>query len=116
MSSFVQDVRREANGFVVGVAAIAAIGGFLFGYDTGVISGALLLIKGDLGASTFEQSAIVGSLLLGAMVGALLSGYGAGAIGRRPTKIISGVPGARDPPRSVRSCGPSSSGPGRGRW
>ncbi len=90
MTSFVQDVRREANGFVVGLAAIAAIGGFLFGYDTGVISGALLLIKGDLGASTFEQSAIVGSLLLGAMAGAILSGYLAGAIGRRPTKIISG--------------------------
>src|ERR1044072_8505433 len=90
MSSFVQDVRKEANGFVVSLAAIAAIGGFLFGYDTGVISGALLLIKGDLGASTFEQSAIVGSLLLGAMAGAGLSGYLAGAIGRRPTKIISG--------------------------
>ena len=90
MSSFVQDVRKEANGFVVSLAAIAAIGGFLFGYDTGVISGALLLIKGDLGASTFEQSAIVGSLLLGAMAGAILSGYLAGAIGRRPTKIISG--------------------------
>jgi sugar porter (SP) family MFS transporter len=90
MSSFVQDVRKEANGFVVSLAAIAAIGGFLFGYDTGVISGALLLIKGDLGASTFEQSAIVGSLLLGAMAGAVLSGYLAGAIGRRPTKIISG--------------------------
>jgi sugar porter (SP) family MFS transporter len=90
MTSFVQDVRREANGFVVGLASIAAIGGFLFGYDTGVISGALLLIKADLGASTFEQSAIVGSLLLGAMAGAILSGYLAGAIGRRPTKIISG--------------------------
>jgi sugar porter (SP) family MFS transporter len=90
MSSFVQDVRKEANGFVLSLAAIAAIGGFLFGYDTGVISGALLLIKGDLGASTFEQSAIVGSLLLGAMAGAILSGYLAGAIGRRPTKIISG--------------------------
>jgi sugar porter (SP) family MFS transporter len=90
MSSFVQDVREETNGFVVGVAAIAAIGGFLFGYDTGVISGALLLIKQDLGASTFEQSAIVGSLLLGAVAGAILSGYLAAAIGRRPVKIISG--------------------------
>ena len=90
MSTFVQDVREETNGFVVGVAAIAAIGGFLFGYDTGVISGALLLIKQDLGASTFEQSAIVGSLLLGAVAGAILSGYLAGAIGRRRVKIISG--------------------------
>jgi Sugar (and other) transporter len=90
VSTFVQDVRKEANGFVVALASIAAIGGFLFGYDTGVISGALLLIKGDLHATTFEQSAIVGSLLLGAVFGAILSGYLAGAIGRRRTKIISG--------------------------
>jgi len=43
------------------VSAIAAIGGLLFGYDTGVISGALLFIKSDLHASTFEQQAIVAS-------------------------------------------------------
>jgi len=90
MAGFIQDVRRETNGFVVGVAAVAAIGGFLFGYDTGVISGALLLLKGELHASSFDQSAIIGSLLLGAVGGAILSGYLSGAIGRRPTKIISG--------------------------
>src|SRR5689334_12517709 len=90
MAGFVQDVRRETNGFVVGVATVAAIGGFLFGYDTGVISGALLLLKGELHASSFDQSAIIGSLLLGAVAGAILSGYLSGAIGRRPTKIISG--------------------------
>ena len=91
MSSFVQDVRKETNGFVVGLAAIAALGGFLFGYDTGVISGALLFIGKELHASKFDQSAIVGSLLLGAVAGAILSGYLAGAIGRRRTKIISGT-------------------------
>jgi sugar porter (SP) family MFS transporter len=90
VSGFVHDVRRETNGFVVGLAAIAALGGFLFGYDTGVISGALLFIKDDLNASTFDQSAIIGSLLLGAVAGAILSGYLARAIGRRPTKIASG--------------------------
>jgi sugar porter (SP) family MFS transporter len=90
MSSFVQDVRKETNGFVVGLAAIAALGGFLFGYDTGVISGALLFIGKELHASKFDQSAIVGSLLLGAVGGAILSGYLAGAIGRRRTKIVSG--------------------------
>ena len=90
MPGFVHEVRRETNGFVVLLAAVAAIGGFLFGYDTGVISGALLLLKPDLHPSSFDQSAIIGSLLLGAVAGAMLSGYLAGAIGRRPTKIISG--------------------------
>src|SRR3954462_7379295 len=88
--TFLREAFTSGNGFVVGVAAVAAIGGFLFGYDTGVISGALLLIKDDLHASPFEQSAVIGSLLLGAVAGAILSGYLARRIGRRPTKIISG--------------------------
>jgi sugar porter (SP) family MFS transporter len=91
MSSFVQDVRKETNGFVVGVAAVAALGGLLFGYDTGVISGALLFIQKDLHASTFDQSAVVGSLLLGAVMGAIAAGYLAGAIGRRRVSITAGI-------------------------
>jgi sugar porter (SP) family MFS transporter len=91
VSSFVQDVRKETNGFVVGVAALAAVGGLLFGYDTGVISGALLFIQKDLHASKFDQSAIVGSLLLGAMFGAILSGYLSKRVGRRPTMVVAGA-------------------------
>jgi sugar porter (SP) family MFS transporter len=91
MSSFVQDVRKETNGFVVGVAAVAALGGLLFGYDTGVISGALLFIQKDLHASTFDQSAVVGSLLLGAVIGAIAAGYLANTIGRRKVSITAGV-------------------------
>ena len=40
------------NRRILGVALIAAIGGFLFGYDTGVIGGALLFMKKDLGLKT----------------------------------------------------------------
>ena len=44
-----------------------ALGGLLFGYDTGVISGAILFITSDFGLSPFMQGAIVAALLLGAM-------------------------------------------------
>ncbi|MEU4214167.1 sugar porter family MFS transporter [Actinoplanes sp. NPDC026623] len=88
MLDFLRELR--ANGVVTRVAAIAAIGGFLFGYDTGVISGALLYIKEDFDAGSFEQEAIVSVLLLGAAAGALLSGWLADRIGRKWTKIISG--------------------------
>jgi sugar porter (SP) family MFS transporter len=88
---FFIDARREGRPFLFAVALIAALGGFLFGYDTGVISGALLYIKGDLHASSFQQEAIVGALLIGAAVGAVGAGYLADAISRRWTKVISGT-------------------------
>ena len=51
-----------------------ALGGLLFGYDTGVISGALLFIPNDFKLSPFLQGAIVAALLLGAMIGAAFAG------------------------------------------
>lgn len=90
MANFISEIRDTGNGLLIRVSVIAAIGGLLFGYDTGVISGALLFIKDDLDASTFEQEAIVAVLLLGAMVGAAVSGYLADKIGRKWTKVISG--------------------------
>jgi len=72
------------------VTIVATFGGLLFGYDTGVISGALLYIKRDFHAGSFAQEAIVSVLLLGAAAGALLSGWLADRIGRKWTKIISG--------------------------
>ena len=90
MAGFVREMRASGNGLLVRISAIAAIGGLLFGYDTGVISGALLYIKDDLDAGEFEQQAIVAALLLGAMVGAVLSGYLADRISRKWTKVISG--------------------------
>ena len=90
MAGFVGEMRRSGNGLLLRASVIAAVGGLLFGYDTGVISGALLFIKSDLNASAVAQEWIVSSLLLGAMLGALISGYLADRISRKWTKVISG--------------------------
>jgi sugar porter (SP) family MFS transporter len=67
---------------------IGALGGFLFGYDTGVVSGALLFIKHDFDLGAFEQGAVVSILLLGAMIGAAQAGRPADRYGRRPTLLL----------------------------
>ncbi|HKN99936.1 MAG TPA: sugar porter family MFS transporter [Pseudonocardiaceae bacterium] len=91
MPGFLGTVASGGNRFVLRISLVAAIGGFLFGYDTGVISGALLYIAPQLHAGTLAQSWIVGGLLLGAVVGACLAGYLADAISRKWTKFAAGV-------------------------
>jgi SP family sugar:H+ symporter-like MFS transporter len=68
-----------------------ALGGLLFGYDTGVISGALLFIPNTFKLSTFLQGAIVAALLLGAMVGSAFAGRLSDRLGRRLLIIVAAV-------------------------
>src|SRR5688500_15522373 len=70
-------------------ATTAALGGFLLGYHTGVISGALLFIREDFGLSAFEQGALVGLFPLGAMFGGLAATRIAESWGRRRTLIAT---------------------------
>lgn len=67
---------------------VAAIGGFLFGYDTGVISGALPFITTDFHLRAFSSGLVVSAILFGAMAGALGSGRVADRLGRR-TVIVA---------------------------
>jgi sugar porter (SP) family MFS transporter len=77
---------------VVISAAITALGGLLFGYDTGVVSGALLFVKKDFGGlSNFQQELVTSLLLVGAMAGALAAGRIADRVGRRPTVLGTAV-------------------------
>jgi sugar porter (SP) family MFS transporter len=77
--------------FVYIVASIAALGGLLFGFDTGVISGALLFIRQDFNLNAFTEGFIVSSLLLGAMVGAGVSGALSDRLGRRTIILVAAV-------------------------
>lgn len=77
--------------FVYVVASVAALGGLLFGYDTGVISGALLFIGQDFQLNAFLEGFIVSSLLLGAMVGAGVSGALSDQLGRRTIILVAAV-------------------------
>jgi sugar porter (SP) family MFS transporter len=69
-------------------AAITALGGLLFGYDTGVISGALLFIGKDFpGLTSFDKELLTSILLIGAAIGAVAAGRIADKVGRRPTVL-----------------------------
>src|SRR5271168_589656 len=87
------DERREPVGrAVVWTAAITALGGLLFGYDTGVVSGALLFLHTSFGnVSSFDKELVTGLLLVGAAVGAFGSGRLSDTLGRRPVILITAV-------------------------
>src|SRR5579872_2313389 len=68
---------------VVLIAGVAALCGLLFGYDTGVISGALLFIRKDFLLSPFQQGVVTSAVLAGATLGAGFSGRLADRFGRR---------------------------------
>ena len=68
-----------------------ALGGLLFGYDTGVISGAILYIQDDLGTNAFLNGLIVSGLLIGAMIGAGTAGPLSDRLGRRNLILIAAV-------------------------
>jgi major inositol transporter-like SP family MFS transporter len=75
--------------FLTKLTVIATLGGLLFGYDTGVISGALLYMKDDLALSSFGEATVVSSLLFpGAAFGALFGGRVADRVGRKRTLLI----------------------------
>src|SRR5580698_4168467 len=65
------------------IAGIAALGGLLFGYDTGVISGALLFIRAALALSPTMQGIVVAIVLAGAALGAAFAGSLSDRFGRR---------------------------------
>jgi MFS transporter, SP family, galactose:H+ symporter len=77
--------------YVLLVASVAALGGLLFGYDTGVISGAILFITKDFDLGTRLQAFTISVVLIGCMAGSVVAGSVADRIGRRITLLVAGV-------------------------
>lgn len=83
-----------SNPYIMRLALSAAIGGLLFGYDTGVISGALLYIKEDfevVARRTWLQETIVAMAVAVAVFGAGIGGWTNDRLGRKPTILAADV-------------------------
>ena len=84
-----RDAHLRGTRFVYVAASFAALGGLLFGYDTGVISGALIFIKREFGLTTLAEEIVVSGVLLGATLGAIVGGKAADLFGRRRVLLVT---------------------------
>jgi len=81
----------KLNGYLLGSTLVAAVGGFLFGFDTVVISGTTEALKSVFHLSPVELGLTVASALVGTVVGSLISGRPAEWLGRKPVLMVLAV-------------------------
>jgi SP family galactose:H+ symporter-like MFS transporter len=91
MSVTASNVPAQGERFVRIAVIIASLGGMLFGYDTGVISGAILFVKQAFNLSSTMQELVVSAVLIGAVIGAIVGGILADRFGRRRMIILAGI-------------------------
>ena len=78
-------------GYVVFLSVVAALGGFLFGYDTAVISGTIAKVTAQFNLDTMSSGWYVGCALIGSIVGVLFAGILSDKLGRKRTMILSAI-------------------------
>ncbi len=72
------------TGYIISISFISALGGYLFGFDFAVISGALPFLKEQFGLNEYWEGFTTGCLALGAIAGCLVAGWVTEKYGRRP--------------------------------
>lgn len=83
--------RARNTGYIYVVAGLGALNGLLFGYDTGVISGALLFIRAQFHLTPAAQEIVTSGVLIGAVIGAAISGLLSDRWGRRRTIMATAI-------------------------
>lgn len=76
-------------GYVAFLSIVAALGGFLFGYDTAVISGTISRVAGQFELDSLQSGWYVGSALVGSIMGVMAAGAMSDRFGRKKTMLIS---------------------------
>ncbi|MGB9933753.1 sugar porter family MFS transporter [Haloarcula amylolytica] len=84
-------LRGDGDRFVYVVSALAALNGLLFGFDTGIISGAFLFIQDSFVMSPLVEGIIVSGAMAGAAAGAAVGGQLADRLGRRRLILIAAI-------------------------
>ncbi len=77
--------------YVVFLAVVAAIGGFLFGYDTAVVSGTVTAVSAQFNLDAMQQGWYVGCALLGSIIGVASAGWLSDKFGRKKIMILSAL-------------------------
>lgn len=77
--------------YIFKISLISALGGYLFGFDFAVISGALPFLQEQFGLNSYWEGFATGSLALGAIIGCIIAGYLAEKYGRRPGLLFSAI-------------------------
>ena len=78
-------------GYLVFLSVVAALGGFLFRYDTAVISGTIAQVTEQFGLDALQQGWYVGCALIGSIIGVLFAGILSDKFGRKSTMILSAI-------------------------
>ena len=82
---------RFKTTYILGISFISALGGYLFGFDFAVISGALPFLQKDFALDAYWEGFATGSLALGAILGCLIAGWIADKYGRRQGLLVSAL-------------------------
>jgi MFS family permease len=86
------DLKKEIkfnSSYIIGISFISALGGYLFGFDFAVISGALPFLRKEFGLDPIWEGFLTGSLALGCILGCIIAGSIAEKFGRKPGLMIA---------------------------